>query len=479
MTDTRDMGGTGRPSRGASSRASRSAAARCARRVRWWLLLAGAGLALPASAVEFTVPGSRTAPPRFEDATPPPEGARIGPAEVEQLRPFVPAPLWEHRRVFFADFEMHIGPPRRDYSPPPVFREATEANRGKASIGPDGSLQGYVAGFPFPMDEVDCQGDPEAGVKIIWNFVHRWQGFGAVADFRYSYFDRGELLPLHYQGRTSSWILKHRPEPQFAELGGDVFEDERRLAVVGFEVESPPQAAGTRTLTYRWAASYGPLDTAEPEETWLYSRQVRRVRKISETARSNAVAGTDFSFDDLFSFSGLPPQYRWRCLGGTPLLAPMNTRQLGFPYEGHEELDFGPAGLSYASDRWELRDAVVVEMVPREEDHPYSRKEIWLDRQTLQPLYSFAYDRTDALWKVIQHNHRWSEDDLGGEAARDWYPGWQNVPEPRDLRVVSDSIYNVQTGTGNRLDFWNVHGTAPDLRDLKRFVDVQRLRRGR
>jgi hypothetical protein len=118
-------------------------------------------------------------------------------------------------------------------------------------------------------------------------------------------------------------------------------------------------------------------------------------------------------------------------------------------------------------------------MVPKDDDHPYQRKVIWIDRQTMSPLYSFAYDRTGALWKIILHNHRWSEDDLHGIEAREWYPGWENVPEPRDLRVVSESIANVQTGTGNRLDFWDSHGTMPPLNKLRRYVDVQRLRRGR
>ena len=28
----------------------------------------------------------------------------------------------------------------------------------------------------------------------------------------------------------------------------------------------------------------------------------------------------------------------------------------------------------------------------------------------MEPLYSFAYDRKKELWKIIWHNHRYSED---------------------------------------------------------------------
>src|SRR4029453_1227578 len=97
----------------------------------------------------------------------------------------------------------------------------------------------------------------------------------------------------------------------------------------------------------------------------------------------------------------------------------------------------------------------------------YSYKDIYLDKQTLEPLYSFAYDRKKELWKIIWHNHRWSEDTLGGEA-------------PRDIIVVSDTIVNVQTGTGNRIEFWDRNGAPLKSKgQLRRYIDVGRLTKGR
>ncbi|NNL65549.1 MAG: DUF1329 domain-containing protein, partial [Myxococcales bacterium] len=336
------------------------------------------------------------------------------------------------------------------------------------------TLVGYRSGLPFP--DVDCEADPQAGAKTIWNFLWRWQGFGMQGGVRYTYWEQGAQRALEYRGQSFGYFLKHRPEPQFAEQGGDVFRREKRAVVVGLVGEAPEQARGIRTMTYRYAASFGPLATAQPEDTWVFVPDLRRTRKISETRRSTAFAGTDFSFDDLFSFSGLPAQYEWSCLGEKVLLAPMNTRVRGYPYE--EDGDFGPSGLSYASDRWEARRAIGIRMVPRDPEHPYARKDLWLDRQTHTPLYSFAYDRKGDLWKILYHNHRWSEDALGGQSARDWYPAWENVPEPRDLKIVSEALLNVQTGTGNRIDFWDAHGAPPPLRGLRQKLDVRSLSRG-
>ena len=79
----------------------------------------------------------------------------------------------------------------------------------------------------------------------------------------------------------------------------------------------------------------------------------------------------------------------------------------GYPYEsGHE---FGPYGLSFADDRWELRDAVLIQMQPKNDDHPYSRKDLYIDKQTLAPLYSFAYDKKGAV-REAREAYRRSEE---------------------------------------------------------------------
>ena len=88
----------------------------------------------------------------------------------------------------------------------------------------------------------------------------------------------------------------------------------------------------------------------------------------------------------------------------------MNSKVKAYPYE--KDHNFGPYGLSYADDRWELRDAWIVRMKPKNADHPYHHKDIYIDKETLKPLYSFAYDQKEELWKIIWHNKRWSEDNL-------------------------------------------------------------------
>jgi hypothetical protein len=323
------------------------------------------------------------------------------------------------------------------------------------------------------MESIDCKHDPEAGAKVAWNFVRRWGGFGGKASFYYSYWDRGEELPLYYEGTSAGTSLAFRPEPQFDEKDGDVFRNEKRYVASGPTVEAPFDARGIMLLSYRYKASYGPEATSKNDDTWVYVPTLRRVRRISTAQRTDAVSGTDFTFDDLFSFNDVVPQYEWECLGEMDIIAPMNTKVLAYPYSSDH--NSGPYGLSYADDRWELRHALKFRFTPRNADHPYKYKDICIDKNSMEPMYSFAYDRKGELWKVIWHNHRWSESENYTE-----YVGWENVPEPRDLQVVSDTIVNVQTGTGNRIEFWDVSGSPmKSVGKIRRFIDVGRLTKGR
>ena len=60
------------------------------------------------------------------------------------------------------------------------------------------------------------------------------------------------------------------------------------------------------------------------------------------------------------------------------------------------------------------------------------------------------------------------------------YAGWKGVPKPMDNIIVSDIIVNVQTGTGNRIEFWDRTGTAFESKaKVRNFIDVGRLTKGR
>ena len=412
------------------------------------------------------------------------EGDVIEYSTVEKLKDFLPPEFWGNREYFFFEgMQLQVGPIFKSYPPAPEYTAATEKFRAQAKIGQDGALVNYSAGVPFP--EIDCQGDPEAGTKLIWNFTKRWEGDGSRSKWSYTYWDRGEQLPLYYEGTAKFINLTNRVEAKFSDTDHAYFANEKRSQVSGVEVDAPFDARGILVLTYRYVAAEGPLAAAKNDDTWVYVPDLRRVRRISTAQRTDSVQGTDFTRDDLRSFDGVVPQYTWKCLGKKDVIVPFNTRSLAYPYG--DTYNFGPYGFSFANDRWEVRHAYIIRFDPRNEDHPYHHKDIYIDADTFEPLYSFAYDRKKELWKIIWHVHRNSEDWKGPPGLSDpsskdgvWYHPWEGVSQVNDVRVVGDIIVNVQTGTGNRIEFWDNDGEPFDTKGkIRRYIDIGRLNKGR
>jgi hypothetical protein len=408
------------------------------------------------------------------------EGDVITHDQVEKLKTALPPEIWDNRSfIFYKGMEMKIGPAYRDYSPAQAYKDATVQFKGESKLGPEGNLDGYTAGQPFPMEDIDCSGDPSAGLKIMWDFDYQWDGDGTEASFLYSYWDRGERLPLYYEGVSKILKLSNRVEPYFLESGGNILKKEKRKYAFRIRVDAPFDSRGILVMTYRYKNSDGLMADATNDDTWVYVPSLRRVRRISTAQRTDAVSGTDFTLDDMYSFGGIVAQYNWECLGEMDILAPSNTTSKGYPFE--KDQNFGPYGLSFANDNWEMRHAIKVRFTSKLPDHPYSRKDIYVDKETAKALYSFAYDQKGDLWKIIYHNARWSEDDAS------YYLGWPGIEQPRDLRNISDVIVNVQTGTGNRIEFWDSHGTPyldkegkvskSQIRKTASVGDIQRMGR--
>ena len=209
------------------------------------------------------------------------EGEIITLEHVDRLKPYLPKQFWDNRDMFFYEgMELEVGPTQFDYSPSAEFEAATERFRGQPRIGPDGSLENWVAGRPFP-GEIDCKTDPHAGAKIMWNFSSL--GADGSAHFYYSYWDRGEQLPLYYEGSGRTALLAHRFEARYLddqESPGDVFRGEKRKNANSVNVDAPFDARGIKLLSYRYKASDGPLAETKYDDTWVYVPTLRRVRTL-------------------------------------------------------------------------------------------------------------------------------------------------------------------------------------------------------
>jgi hypothetical protein len=394
------------------------------------------------------------------------QGDVIDYSKIGVIRDYLPAPFWKNREFFFFEgMQMEIGEFYADYSPSAERKALTAQYGGQAQIGPDDSLENYILGLPFP--EIDLENDPQAGVKLAWNMDYKHDALEGRGSWYFTYWDEGgEQLPLYYEG--TGWLMRLAKRTDRAEKGGRIFKKEKRKGAGGIEVTAPFDVRGFLGLGYRYLSSDGPREKAKNEDIWVYIPDLRRVRRISAARRMDSVSGTDFTPDDSGSFSGIIPQFSWKYIGEAEVITPMNTQRLGYPYE--KSRNFGKTGLSFADDVWDVRKVYIIEQYPKEENHPYSRKRIWIDQQTQNALYSAAYTRRgDELWKLIYSTFRWSEN----EAQEDRIEGM------RTFFRVSDIVMNVITGTGNRIEFWDARPTRLTKGKIRKLTDVGRLNRGR
>ncbi len=156
------------------------------------------------------------------------------------------------------------------------------------------------------------------------------------------------------------------------------------------------------------------------------------------------------------------------------MLAPLNSKNPVYP-EGSAR-SFGPYGLSWATDRWDLRRGLVLEGTSREvnPDDEVGRLLLWVDLQTLHPLYYAAYDKRGEPIDIGYYAGRWSED-------RPDYPKWPDDPE-RPVRVIDPvgaAFANLKLRGSWRRESWNMVSVPGDDKSVRRSLSIRNLHKGR
>lgn len=451
------------------------------------------GSCAPAGGLRGWPPGEDAPPVRFEP------GDVVGVDKASLLEDYLPPEIWAQReKLFYEGMRLEIGPCFRDYSPPEFFQEATERFRGEARLTENGGLEGYTAGLPFAPGAIDAD-DPDGGQKWAWNAAYRYAGAGFRGDFRVVDIAGPDEEAEGYEGEIFKMQLAHRadrPGEGYRVLGpGD------RVWAAGGELTLPFDAREYAWRQYRYAKHQ--VDADFTDEIQVYIPERRRVRRAS-AANVEGLYMPTFAFGSPASggvlpfaggsggggapipggsgtlmerrsgFEGLelrPLLYRFRVLGLQDVLAPINAANPAYPED--EDRDFGPWGLSFASDRWELRRALVLAgrvQLSRGPEDEIERLVQYVDVQTLQPLYSVAYGGDGGVVDVGHFVGRWSGD-------RPDYPQWPDDPE-RPVRVIDPAgatFVSVNELGGWRRESWNVVSVPPEDRRVKEMISIQNL----
>ena len=287
---------------------------------------------------------------------------------------------------------MNIVPTGRIDWPPP-YREATEKYSAQVRLAPNRvSLQGYVAGQPFPLID---ENDPEAGVKIIWNVMFRpmW-----TDDFDARYFGCVELYEgLHnpykevdYQliGHYGAYNEVGRTEVEPMPIDPEYKESNIMFRARAFPWLSPQNMRGAGFLRYR----YGNPDKAD--DSWSYAPGTRRLRRVSESILGSATGTLQFNADDAEGYNPKVENYLYRFLGERKMLAAMHVSVV----PGNVCKNDG--GGSVCPAEWEMRRVYVIETVPNRKkigEELYSKHIVYVDTEADVVVYHDMYDRKGEL----------------------------------------------------------------------------------
>ncbi len=307
----------------------------------------------------------RQGPPQVEGITP---GMKIDENNFQVAQKVLPPEILKSLQA--GDFVITVQettdmPLREEYI------KATLESYGKVELG-DGELKNYVAGLPFPL--IDSQ-DSRVGEKVIWNQRYRDQG-----DTR-EYWPTDELRNSSGAAERAQrfyvafmWGM-HRPDPTKNlpqwEKEGVYFKMYSRML-------APADVEGSQLLIHLYDK-----DT-NPNDQWVYDPGTRRTRKAVDNPY-DAPGGGEMLIEDIEGFSGYIHSYEWEYLGEKVVLAPGPIKAA--------EPTLGGKGKWYPLDPWELRRAVVVEARPKGSHPMYSRRVLYIDRQTEGALYTLTYDR--------------------------------------------------------------------------------------
>jgi len=424
------------------------------------------------------------------------EGQALGIGDLPALKDLLPPELWKFRDIFFYEgMRLEIGPCHRVYPPGPWYADATQRFAGKAKVDKDGNLHDYTAGLPFP--QID-PAQPGAGIQWAWNLEQRDRGAGPMGGFRLLDLPGGHMgTPIFYKGTFYQIPTAHRAD--LADSHYQVPEGKGRTWVAGGHFDEPFDA---RDLAWR---QLRPLDTEdryeEPDDTFVYVPTMRKSRRAATawidglytprylasgdtggggvpfgsnqygpTGSIQPTAGLSIAATENVrrGFLGLalrPNAWEWRFVTEREVLAPINSSIPGWPE--NPDRSYGPSGLSIATDRWDVRTAIVIEGRARKvvDDIGYVR--IWIDEQTAQPLY-VIYERPNHLLREVGIMvHRYSGDNPH-------YPPWPDRGPANVFDPVGAFFYEVG-GSGWRRESWDVKSLPIAPRQMRELATTEAL----
>jgi hypothetical protein len=429
------------------------------------------------------------------------EGMILTADQLLLLQKLIPTEIWSHREIFFHEgMRLAIGPCHRRYPPPGFFDAATQKFSAEVKLTKRGDLKNYVAGIPFPQEAIAAD-DPLAGHRWAWNYAQRYRGGGAAGRFRILDLASSMGKEQVYIGEFA-WILTgHRADLKDSDYRLE--ESKKNAWIFGGKFVEPFDARHLAWRQYRDLKSE--KDSRRPDDIFVYLPTMRKQRRAANSwsdglyVPSYRVSGDSAGGGIAFGvgaygaggqsvspkagvaaavsenlrrgFVGLmlrPNAYRWSLHSEVDVLAPLNVKNTGWPTSPYR--NYGTRGLSLGDDVWDVRHAVILIGHAIREDSRVKRIKLYIDYETLQPLYYVSTKSGGGILEVGILAHRYSSD-------QEHYPNYKNGDPVQAFDTVA-AVFYTSGGGGWRRESYDVRSTPLETSVVQSYLSTANLDRG-
>jgi len=369
-------------------------------------VLLGIVIALSTAGVDRIATAGESGAPRSPTI---PAGTVVTKGNWRQYASFMPVGMQaifagDHFWQMPADVQIEVGPSVPIALPRRYMDDTATLSRHVSLVHlADGGYvpSGYVAGIPFPQPERDQTLAPyEIFYDTYFHYAPRVQrNFSCnYTSDSYGNFTQTETADSVYSQLT------HLSDAGFPQT---VPDSNGYFLTKYYEQVTPEQGKYTTSLDIGYA------DVTRLDDIYMYLPSARRPLRMSEASRCAPQPGGDFTYEE--SNNGppsLPQQYKIVYDGARPMLFLLHAEPKVFANCG--TASSLPAEYFYpgakgvlpwprpALGKWELREVYVIEMTrlpAYAKGYCYSRRVIYVDKETLFPLAIDLYDADGALYK--------------------------------------------------------------------------------
>jgi len=324
-------------------------------------------------------------------------GTVINASNVDQAKDVLDPAIYEMVKNGWTDIKVV---PTESIELQQNYIDATRKNSTGVKLGDKvGEISGFISGRPFP--EEPSTSDPNAGVKIAWNFKYgiNWGDGAAISPFYWSYKNMADgkverVIKLNMHFLNMMHRIKQDPLPNIEPNPSGMYR------AIYVKVLEPQDVQDTQLLIHRFE------DDTKLDSAWLYLGFQRRVRKLSTGQITDAFLGSDIMIEDFEGYNGRISDMKWEFKGTRTILMPYYRHNELTLADEHAEPDykyvaFGGKGGCFPQINWQLRKVYEVDVTPVDSNHPISKRTMFFDAQTMFSNRTLSYDRSGKLWKTF------------------------------------------------------------------------------